>query len=496
MKLLRLTTTDPNAVFDAILNTDLKIEPYSQIALSNASFTNEFKQLTITGLQNKITYNNGSGSQTASLTLSSYAGTESDSLALFDDMVKQLNKKLSIHEGKDFGGRFQIKAVGGKNRIAYLISPYSFENFNVPDGLITISGTIDDNNRIVATTGGISTQDTNRIMFALPLVPGAGVFRTQVNTLSGNSNANNGYRMILGPLNNDPGKTIPPEQEKYMIGIVSDETDNSLLKIVFRDGTGNTQDLTDVSGKVRPSAATRDGDGNASVTNDTLDLVIYGGVVQGIYYKGASTITVFSVPYDGEDLYGVIVVRGGGGIAPTKIQNPRYTAKDAFPDVDKQYLGGHNVSIPEPPIQRQATFTLDLSGCSPVADFLGFDVGSNNYVYSRPNYTSVASFTSESGLTLGATDSYIVQLLTVPLDSYDTFEGGEFSILKVIPNLNQTSDQRKCNYEASNLHFIDLKNSQPQTLRNIKARILTDELEPISTIHMSSLTVLIKSKDE
>ena len=108
----------------------------------------------------------------------------------------------------------------------------------------------------------------------------------------------------------------------------------------------------------------------------------------------------------------------------------------------------------------------------------------------------MASFVSESGLTLGATDSYIVQLLTVPLDSYDTFEGGEFSILKVIPNLNQTSDQRKCNYEASNLHFIDLKNSQPQTLRNIKARILTDELEPISTIHMSSLTVLIKSKDE
>lgn len=503
MKLLRLTTNDSNAVFDTILNTDLKIEPYSQIALSNASFTNEFEELTLTGSTNTVTYNNGTGSQSADLTVATYAETESDSLALFDDIERQLNKKLILTSGKDFGGRFSVKAINGRNQIAYLISPYTFGDFN-KNGNIEISGATEAADRIVDITGNVATNDANRIMWALPLVPGAGVFRTQVNNLvslgGGSPATTGGYRMILGPLNNNPGNTIPSEQEKYMVGFVPDEVDTALYKFVYRDGSGTTKDLLDESGaKYRPSTATRDGDGNASVTNDVLDLIISGGDVKGVIYRAGATITAFTDTYDGSDLYGILVIRGGDsneGAGYCAVQNPRYTAKDGAPSNDLKYTAGHLAAPPEPPINRQANFTLDLSGCQPLADFLGFDMGSNNYVYSRPNYTSVATFLSESGLTLGASDSYIVQLLTMPLDSYDTYEGGEFSILKVIPNLNQTSDQRKSNYEASNLHFIDLRNSQPQTLRNIKARILTDELRSISTVHMSSITVLIKSKDE
>ena len=504
MKLLRLTTIDPNAVFDEILNTDLLMEPYSQIALSNASFTNEFKDLTLTGSTNTVTYNNGTGTISADLTITTYSGTESDALELFADMERQLNKKLIVTAGKDFGGRFSVKAIEGKNRIAYLISPWVFGDFNT-NGNIQISGNAGDADRIVSTTDNVVTNDVNRLNWALPLVPGAGVFRTQVNNLvslgGGSPATTGGYRMILGPLNNsNPGSLIPSEQEKYMVGIVPDETDNTLYKFVFRDGTGTTKDLLDGSlAKYRPSTPTQDGSGNASVTNDTLDLFISGGDVKGVVYRGGATIPAFSSAYDGSDLYGIMVIRGGDsneGAGKCLVQNPRYTAKDSLPGIDQIYTAGHLADPPKPPIQRQANFTLDLSGCEPLADFLGFDVGSNNYVYSRPNYTSLATFLSESGLTLGASDSYIVQFMSVPLDSYDTYSKGEFSILKVIPNLNQTSDQRKCNYEASNLHFIDLKNSQPQTLRNIKARILTDELQPISTVHMSSITVLIKSKDE
>ena len=55
-----------------------------------------------------------------------------------------------------------------------------------------------------------------------------------------------------------------------MIGIVTDETDASLLKFVFRDGTGTTKDLVDGSGaKYRPSTPVA-----GAVTNDTLDLII------------------------------------------------------------------------------------------------------------------------------------------------------------------------------------------------------------------------------
>ena len=151
MKLLRLTTTDPNAVFDTVLNTDLK-----------------------------ITYNNGTGSQSANLSVATYSGTESDSLALFADMEKQLDKKLVVTGGKDFGGRFSVKAINGKNQIGYLISPYTFDNFNNPEGNIEITGNLGDPNRIVDQSGANTSNDSNRIMWNKPLVPGAGVFRTQV----------------------------------------------------------------------------------------------------------------------------------------------------------------------------------------------------------------------------------------------------------------------------------------------------------------------------
>lgn len=498
MKLLRLTTGDSSAVFDSILNTDLIVEPNSQIALANASFTNSFRTITLTGKNNVIKFNAGSVERTANLSLSTYAGTETDGLRLGQDMVTQLNKQLTL-SGKEFGGRFSIKPVGGKNRIAYLVSPYIFSGFK-NQGNLTVEGDPGDPQIIINVPSifPIATDDSNRLNMSLPIVKGAGVFRTQVNTMVQNGNADNGYRMILTPT--PPFEistgTISGDQEKYSIGIASDLTDTSLLRYIFRDGTGTTKTYEATPGAItRPSAATQDGSGFASPGNDVLDLQITGGRVRGIVHQaGGVTRVLFDVVYGGEDLYGIIVIKGIE--STTEVYNPRYNANIDVPksSINQNYIS--SLTIPEPPVARQANFILDLSGAIPLAEFLGFDSGSNNFVFERPNYTEVATFVSQLGLTLGASDSYIIQWLTSPLDSYDTLKKGEFSILKVIPNFNQTSDARKCNYEASNLTFIDLNNQYPLTLRNIKARILTDELLPIDTDHMSSITVLIKPKSE
>ena len=500
MKLLRMTTHENDAYFETKLNTDLIVEPYSQIALSNASFTNDFKTITLSGVNDTtIQFNVGSGNHIANLTLDTYAATATDGVRLFQDIEVQLNKQLTL-VGKEFGGRFIVAADKGKNQIAYVVSPYEFNTTRTTAIGVNISGVEGAPGRIVTLTEDTapSVDDSARLFFNDPLVNGAGVFRTQIAYLLSNANVDNGYRMVLTetPPAQLPADFLTAEEEKYMIGIVSDETDNTLLKYVYRDGTGLTKNLLDGATKIRPNDAE-----NHVSTNDSMDLQISGGNVKGIVYKsGAPPIEAFSVSYNNNDLYGLIIVKGIGigDDVSTGIYEPRYTRQTtvAAPTLKGNQIYPLSLSVPVPPANRTSNMTLNLSGCIPVADFLGYDAGTTNYIYLVQNYTNVATFTSELGLTLGSSDSYLIQFLTIPLDSYDGYIQGQYSILKVIPNMSQAADQRKVNYEANNLTFIDLKNQFPITLRNIKARILTDELEPISTLHMSSITVLIKPKAE
>ncbi len=82
------------------------------------------------------------------------------------------------------------------------------------------------------------------------------------------------------------------------------------------------------------------------------------------------------------------------------------------------------------------------------------------------------------------------------LDSYDTYKKGRGNILKVFPNPSTTVDNRQCQYESNTLDFIDLRNKEDITLRNIKARILNSDYSDISTLDMSILTLYIKDENE
>ena len=54
MKLIRLTTTDPKAVFNSFLHQDLEIEPYSKIALGSLAAEIQEPTLIINGDNHKV----------------------------------------------------------------------------------------------------------------------------------------------------------------------------------------------------------------------------------------------------------------------------------------------------------------------------------------------------------------------------------------------------------------------------------------------------------
>ncbi len=84
--------------------------------------------------------------------------------------------------------------------------------------------------------------------------------------------------------------------------------------------------------------------------------------------------------------------------------------------------------------------------------------------------------------------------MNMQVDSYDGLEKGRRNIIATIPT--NSDENGVIVNEASNLVFIDLDNAQPRYFRNIKARLLYGDLSDVKTIGLTSLTLLIKKKNE
>ena len=540
MKLLRITSDRTDGLFDNQLNANLIVEPYSQIALSNASFTNNFSLLSIKEGNNKIIYNTTDdvpgNAKTVTLSSKDYIGTDSDGLILFQNINASLNNSLTLTTSKEWGGEFKIDKINGRITLGYRIAPLTWcgDGENQGD---TFQGTfqIDPAENLVpnvvynlsAGAPAIGT-DVNRLVVNSYIVKGAGVFRATLQTLVTNNSLSNGFAMVLSEtnsINELQAGNLSAEDESYSIRLVVDEVDNSLFKYTFRNGSGNTADVLDGAGaKIRPQTPTVNADGFANTTNDAVELSVQEGNVVGKIYQtvGGNPLitTAFSVPIDrafsqNPALLPIVVMKGDSidcelyNIQINRRQNFNVApALNIQPQIAENPIYNTGTAVPAQPANRASTFSLDLSNCVDLARFLGFTTG-NNFVYTRPNFTRVVTFIGDSNFALSSFESYVVEFMSTQLESYDGMSfrqgagaggklgaGGQYSIIKVIPNYNTNVDNRVCNYEASNLTFIDINNSEPILLRNIKARILDSNLNPINTTEIGVLTIIIKKKDE
>lgn len=495
MKLLRLTTNDSECNFDNILNSDLIINPNSKIALSNASFTVQYPTIHINKENDTIKYNitdsDSTKEKTCVLLHGDYVGTTSSGLALLQDMSVKMNSKLTL-DGKEFGSEWKVFQTTGTIEIQF----QCFGNDFLSDdwdfqGSTDISGNDGDADRTLGmSTGASSDSDmSNRVVSKYKLGRGSSVFRGKIGELvsTGTDNPNNGFELVLVPDSVDDLGTpdLTSEQHKYSISVVASGTG---FKYMYRDGTGTEKD---------PSLAPANFVGG-NANNDVVEINISEGKLNGVVYQNTGTPetkTLFSVDYDGlEGLYPVYVFYGD--LTSTKLLNPKTTLREGFSSSSPS-LFTSQLGVPNPPSQRRSTVKLDMSNCQSLAKFLGFDQGTNNYVYSRPNSREIASFISEIGtFTYEYSDSYVVEYQSTQLESFDGFSKGQYSIIKVIPNNTSSIDDRKVNYDSNTLDFINMGNRDRMTVKNIKARILRSDLRPLETTHMSVMTLLIKDENE
>jgi hypothetical protein len=90
-------------------------------------------------------------------------------------------------------------------------------------------------------------------------------------------------------------------------------------------------------------------------------------------------------------------------------------------------------------------------------------------------------------------ENFVVEMENMVLDAYSDQKKGRFSILSSFAVENDLNTYR---YTAPYPTFLDIKNNNPLTLRNIRMRVLDGDLEPIETEGLSNAVLLFKDKDE
>ena len=123
---------------------------------------------------------------------------------------------------------------------------------------------------------------------------------------------------------------------------------------------------------------------------------------------------------------------------------------------------------PQPPSVIPKTANKLTFGSSELADYLGF---ASQFIPAFGTLEAdVALFTGENEFSVGlGIQGFIIQLLNVNLESYDSLRQQRENILAVIPSTDGSGD---LNYSPPFMIPIDLNNIKPLSLRNIKARIV------------------------
>ena len=129
---------------------------------------------------------------------------------------------------------------------------------------------------------------------------------------------------------------------------------------------------------------------------------------------------------------------------------------------------------------RAITFSKDLG------TFLGYTITSETSIDRVFDYQWLANSIFDPTDTA---DSFVVELLSLDLDSYDGQTSDRRSILATVPK-SESADGTII-YDVNYPTFISIRNQNKLTLRNIRARILKSDLTPFTVVGTSNITLLL-----
>ena len=240
MKLLRMTTVDPNCIFNETLHQDITLPPNSSIALKNLTLEAD-TSLTINGSNDNITYELTAGNPNiAHLTHRTYTNQDADGNALDTDITNALNRVVPL-DGKGVGTQW-LASIVNKNQLQI-----QFQQTPLSD----ISAAPYDTNYVADNVGGTASTgftqgaDATKPGLAynkIPLGKGNGRYRMSLQTAGGATAG-----ILFGLVDTHPGQQPPLKASDYQYGVHIRSTGTSYQRIVAGAESG-----TDQSGNALP----------------------------------------------------------------------------------------------------------------------------------------------------------------------------------------------------------------------------------------------------
>lgn len=493
-KLIRLHSEDRTGNFNCFFQDGIVINPDSEIALQSCTIDRTLKFLNINALNNKIEFQVQATGGVKEIFANVNMYTRETITTFFQDIQDKMNNKLDVQVSKEAGTQININITPNeKTSFSFLFSKKAILNAPATGDIHTTYKGIDLSNSNIKSDSAASTTDitAHTVIHNKSFIRGAGYFRVRLDTFS--DPAAGGF--IMGFISEDKVDGFHNgnfTQDDIEFGIKCPKT-NERIKIKFPGLVG-----PDADGFINTAfSLVKFATGDPANDNDQLQIEISEGKIELAHYNERDGIRnlLLSQTFDrSKYYYPFISMLSGTNHLKLKsvhtVDDPYHPSLPNHVDIEHT----EETTLTAPSQNSRATIYKLKFADNEVADYIGF-----NDLEQNPNdvATSDAEFIADRKITnVISSDSFVLEMLNMPLESYDSQFEGRKNILAVIPtrsmHLNQTSSV--IDYEPNEKFFISLKNNNPLRLRNINARIVNEDFDEINTEGQSTINLVIRDK--
>ncbi len=513
MRLVRISTEDPNAIFTTTFNANINIEPNTQVALQSfiAKIANDEENLADNDLQwsygsNSLAYN--------LLPIRNGVFGNVNYVELLDNIQTSLNDSFSNstadYDFKDdgdewkLGRQMNVSVINGKvaiqNKIAYNDNNVETNFRNQGDIIVSDTITTPPGGTIsVPIAAFTSPSYLHNCRSYYPLASGTGYFRTQIRTLdhdAGNVGAdliNEGFMIGLTKKNltNINATEVQPEDVTFGLGVGYDQVAGKFTFYVM------DEQFQPVNMNVEPQSSS----GAYDADNSFVQIRIEGNILYFEYSDNTQTVqTLLTSNFDradGEDYYPFIVLHGSDDYV--ELTFPEVTFDPYVFPKNSNSLAANANFMPRWNGVTTTHMDINFSLSRQLGKFLGYKVD---------EYTSVSllgldnpkrqiggnfNFTAENVFKSGRTLlNMVLELVNLNVKSYDSSVKQRRNILSTL----LSADADRSVDTIPSLVFIDLDNKEKINLRNITMRLLDQDLNPVGLDGKATATLLLREQDE
>ena len=527
--LIRLTANSLDVVgrranFEGIFNDGILIAPNSQIALQSATLSRSQDNIIINSSNDKITFQ---FTDTKPNEIRIPHGVYDMNLfqTLLEEIKDRMNDKLDMNTNNkehnafvdvnvDSLNKVQFNFENGKQTNIVQLNPatndpaltgidfcHNYQAIN-----IVKSTEVGGSTYLTGRLDGLFTGTRNQIYSSIPFIKGSGALKVRLDKLVSSPNAN-AMGVVIGLLKKTAANLAildsdlsTAEIEDHMIEYGLRTNSDSQFGSVYQI---KTPDITTFFDSSQTPLRAEQG---TNTSNDIMSLRLTNGHIEYTVSNNTNTvqsganpaIPIATVPFkrrepNGSEIEYIPFIAIYGTIAQIGLATTCFN-----PDPDDIQITDFieadlddNTPFPKP---RPAATTMNLIfGRETVANYLGFEEIEQNPTNEK---TVKQKYIASNAISkIFSTNTYLVEMLSEQLDSYDAFDGGRKSILSPIPISDRTVGVNTgiIHYEPSNLIFINLRNDKERLLRNMRARIVTNAYEPILIEGIAELNLLIKN---